>query len=52
MSKPTQPPRKVIVTEGDSNINMINTLGDLSTVAHELSLTINHLREFIVTSLP
>ena len=52
MSEPTQPPRKVIVIEGDSNVNMINSLGDLSTVAHELSSTINHLREFIVTSLP
>ena len=51
MSEPPGRRRKGIVTEGDSRVNLINALDELSTVIHALLSTINHLRDFIFDNL-
>ena len=37
---------KKIVTKGDSNVNIITTLGEMKHVVVRLTSTINHLKEF------
>ena len=43
----SKPPPKPIVTEGDSKVNVVDALGDLTLVTKQLTSAITHLNDFV-----